>query len=62
MMDGSRIGEIAPDHETISILVPEFDLRLNHFRIKNDKALLFYTGLNQMSPNVTTRRYPCVLS
>ena len=36
----------------ISIYVPEFNLRFNHFLIKDDEPLLFHTGMRQMFPLV----------
>ncbi|MGH8700361.1 MAG: MBL fold metallo-hydrolase, partial [Burkholderiales bacterium] len=43
---------IAPDHYSISIYVPEFDLRFNHFLIKDEEPLLFHTGMKRMFPLV----------
>ncbi|MEO8327901.1 MAG: MBL fold metallo-hydrolase [Nitrospirota bacterium] len=48
----TRVAEIAPDHYAISIYVPEFNLRFNHFLIKDEEPLLFHTGMKQMFPLV----------
>jgi flavorubredoxin len=52
MADYARVAEIAPDHFVISIYVPEFNLRFNHFLIKDEEPLLFHTGMKQMFPLV----------
>src|SRR5918997_71202 len=52
MKNMARVMEIAPDHYSISIYVPEFNLRFNHFLIKDDEPLLFHTGMKQMFPLV----------
>jgi len=52
MTDNARVTEIAPDHYMISIYVPEFNLRFNHFLIKDEEPLLFHTGMKQMFPLV----------
>lgn len=52
MTDRARITEIAPDHFAISIYVREFNLRFNHFLIKDEEPLLFHTGMKQMFPLV----------
>ena len=52
MKDMARVKEIAPDHYSISIYVQEFNLRFNHFLIKDDEPLLFHTGMRQMFPLV----------
>lgn len=53
MTDRARVTEVAPDHHSISIYVPEFNLRFNHFLIKDDEEpLLFHTGMKQMLPLV----------
>lgn len=52
MMDRARVVEIAPDHFQISIYVPEFNLRFNHFLIKDEEPLLFHTGMKRMFPLV----------
>ncbi|MDP1768248.1 MAG: MBL fold metallo-hydrolase [Nitrospirota bacterium] len=52
MMDRARVTEIAPDHYVISAYVPEFNLRFNHYLIKDDEPLLFHTGMKQMFPLV----------
>jgi flavorubredoxin len=50
MTDKARVTEIAPDHYVISAYVPEFNLRFNHFLIKDDEPLLFHAGMKQMFP------------
>jgi flavorubredoxin len=50
MQNVARVTEIAPDHYAISIYVPEFNLRFNHFLIKDDEPLLFHAGMKQMFP------------
>jgi len=52
MKDMARVAEIAPDHYAISIYIPEFNLRFNHFLIKDDEPLLFHTGMKQMFPSL----------
>ncbi len=52
MMSRARVTEIAQDHFVISIYVPEFNLRFNHFLIKDDEPLLFHTGMKHMFPLV----------
>lgn len=52
MQNKARMTEIAPDHYLISIYVPEFNLRFNHFLIKDEEPLLFHTGMKQMFPMV----------
>jgi len=52
MADRARVAEIAPDHYSISIYVPDFNLRFNHFLIKDEEPLLFHTGMKQMFPLV----------
>lgn len=52
MTDRVRVTEIAPDLYSISIYVPEFNLRFNHFLIKDEEPLLFHTGMKQMFPLV----------
>jgi flavorubredoxin len=52
MTDAARLAEIAPDHYAISIYVREFNLRFNHFLIKDEQPLLFHTGMKQMFPLV----------
>lgn len=52
MMDKARLTEIAPDHYAISIYVKEFNLRFNHFLIKDEEPLLFHTGMKRMFPLV----------
>ncbi len=50
MTDKTRITEIAADHYVISIYVREFNLRFNHFLIKDEEPLLFHAGMKQMFP------------
>ncbi len=52
MTDKARVTEIVPDLYAISIYVPEFNLRFNHFLIKDEEPLLFHTGMRQMFPLV----------
>ena len=52
MRDKARVTEIVPDLYAISIYVQEFNLRFNHFLIKDDEPLLFHTGMKQMFPLV----------
>ncbi len=52
MTDKARVAEIAQDLYSISIYVPEFNLRFNHFLIKDEEPLLFHTGMKQMFPLV----------
>jgi flavorubredoxin len=52
MTNKARVTEIAPDHYSISIYVPEFNLRFNHFLINDEEPLLFHTGMKQMFPLV----------
>jgi len=52
MTDTARVTEIAPDHYGISIYVPEFNLRFNHFLVKDEEPLLFHTGMRHMFPIV----------
>jgi flavorubredoxin len=52
MKDMARVAEIAPDLYSISIYVPEFNLRFNHFLIKDEEPLLFHTGMKHMFPLV----------
>lgn len=52
MTDNARVTEIAPDYHAISIYVSEFNLRFNHFLIKDEEPLLFHTGMKQMFPLV----------
>jgi flavorubredoxin len=46
----ARVTEIAQDQYLISLYVPEFNLRFNHFLIKDEEPLLFHTGMKQMFP------------
>jgi flavorubredoxin len=46
------VAEIAPDHYAISVYVPDFNLRFNHFLIKDDEPVLFHTGMKHMFPLV----------
>jgi flavorubredoxin len=52
MTNTARVAEIAPDHYAISIYVRAFNLRFNHFLIKDDEPLLFHTGMKKMFPLV----------
>jgi len=52
MTDTARVTEIASDLYVISMYVPEFNLRFNHFLIKDDEPLLFHTGMKHMFPLV----------
>ena len=52
MKDMARVTEIAPDLYAISIYVQEFNLRFNHFLIKDEEPLLFHAGMRQMFPGV----------
>ncbi len=52
MTDKARVTEIVPDLYAISIYVQEFNLRFNHFLIKDEEPLLFHTGMRQMFPSV----------
>jgi flavorubredoxin len=52
MTNMARVTEIAPDHYAISIYVQEFNLRFNHFLIKDEEPLLFHTGMKHMFPLV----------
>lgn len=52
MENMTRVTEIAPDLYSISTYVSEFNLRFNHFLIKDDEPLLFHTGMKQMFPLV----------
>lgn len=47
-MDTARITEIADDHYLISLYAPQFNLRFNHYLIKDEEPLLFHTGMRQM--------------
>jgi hypothetical protein len=42
------ISEIAPDTYRISIYVPKLDMQFNHFLVKDDQPILFYTGFRAM--------------
>jgi flavorubredoxin len=52
MTNTTRVTEIAPDHYLISIYVSEFNLRFNHFLIKDEEPLLFHTGMKQKFPSL----------
>lgn len=52
MTDKARVTEIVPDLYAISIYAQEFNLRFNHFLIKDEEPLLFHTGMKQMFPLV----------
>jgi len=45
MKNMARVKEVAPDHYSISIYVPEFNLRFNHFLVKDEEPLLSHTGM-----------------
>lgn len=48
----SHIYEIAPDIYRISVYAEAFDLQFNHFLVKDDKPLLYHTGMRGMFPQV----------
>ncbi len=50
MNEKARVSEIAPDLFALSIYVPAFNLRFNHFLIKDEEPLLFHAGMKQMFP------------
>jgi len=50
MEDKVRITEIGPDHYLLSLYEPQFNLRFNHFLIKDEEPLLFHTGMKRMFP------------
>jgi flavorubredoxin len=52
MDDKARVTEIALDQYLISVYVPEFNLRFNHFLLRDEEPLLFHTGMKQMFPLV----------
>lgn len=52
MHDRAAVAEVAADHYVISIYVPDFNLRFNHFLIKDEEPLLFHAGMRQMFPLV----------
>lgn len=52
MSENTRLTEIAADIYSISIYVQEFDLRFNHYLVKDEEPLLFHTGMRQMFPLV----------
>ena len=52
MNERARVTEIARDQYLISVYVPGFNLRFNHFLIKDEEPLLFHTGMKQMFPLV----------
>jgi len=52
MTNMARVAEVAPDHYSISIYIREFNLRFNHFLIKDDEPLLFHTGMRALFPLV----------
>ena len=52
MNEIARVTEIAQDHYLISVYVPEFNLRFNHFLIRDEEPLLFHTGMKHMFPLV----------
>ena len=52
-MEGkARVTEIAQDQYLISVYVPQFNLRFNHFLLRDEEPLLFHTGMKQMFPVV----------
>jgi flavorubredoxin len=48
----ARIDEVAPDLYRICIYVREIDLQFNHFLVRDDRSLLFHTGMRRMFPEV----------
>jgi flavorubredoxin len=52
MTNTARVAEIAQDLYSISIYAPEFNLRFNHYLIKDEEPLLFHTGMKHMFPLV----------
>jgi flavorubredoxin len=52
MEDRVRVTEIAQDLYVISVYIPDFNLRFNHFLIKDDEPLLFHTGMKALFPLV----------
>lgn len=52
MHNMARVTEIAPDVYCLSAYVREFNLRFNHYLIKDDEPLLFHTGMKHMFPLV----------
>ena len=50
MNEKARVSEIAHDLFALSIYVPAFNLRFNHFLIKDEEPLLFHAGMKQMFP------------
>jgi flavorubredoxin len=52
MMNMARVTEIAPDIYSLSTYVPDFNLRFNHYLIKDEEPLLFHTGMKHMFPLV----------
>lgn len=50
MTEKARVTEFAPDHYAISIYLKAFNLRFNHFLIKDEEPLLFHTGMKQTFP------------
>ncbi len=51
-MEQTRVTEFTSDQYVISVYVPEFNLRFNHFLINDDAPLLFLGGMKQMFPFV----------
>jgi flavorubredoxin len=52
MTNKAKVTEIAPDQYVISIYVPDFNLRFNHYLIKDEEPLLFHTGMKHMFPEL----------
>ncbi|MGA8437829.1 MAG: hypothetical protein WB762_21110 [Candidatus Sulfotelmatobacter sp.] len=48
----AKTTEIAPNIYRISIYAQPFDLQFNHFLVKDDKPLLFHTGLRGMHAEI----------
>ena len=52
MINMARVTEIAPDIYSLSTYVSDFNLRFNHYLIKDEEPLLFHTGMKHMFPLV----------
>lgn len=48
----ASIDEIAPDVFRISIYVPDFKLQFNQFLVRDDRPMLFHTGMKSMFDEV----------
>jgi flavorubredoxin len=48
----TRVDEIAADIFRISTYVPDFNLQFNQLLVRDDRPLLFETGMKQMFPIV----------